>query len=115
MTQTERDKSLVEWLAAKVMGWERSRGEGRYAIERWYAKDGAWFPLSWNPLDSWADAGMLITTLQETASIDSKAYYLLHTIGRSLLLKDGNLMMMHLMPRAICEAIARATGWEEVK
>lgn len=103
MTQTDRDRSLVEHLA-KVMGWERSRGEGRYTIERWRAKDGAWFPLSWSPLDSWADAGMVIDKVDNVGFGKAGGTYVASVV-EAVASRSG--------PRAICEAVAKATGYVE--
>jgi hypothetical protein len=108
MTQT--DKSLVEHLATRVMGWNRQG-----SIYLWF--DSAGHPIRTNDinLDSWADAGQVWEKAREMG----------HTLT---LLGFPDEQDKHLAragcpgsfgeafsasgPRAICEAVARATGYQ---
>ena len=106
------DAALVEHLA-KVMGWTKQDYAHPHVGSFWKTGKDIISAIAWNPLGSWADAGMVIDKLQAGARRDSKAYYILRATGRELLLQDGDEFMLHSGPRAICEAVARASGWHE--
>ena len=106
--QTERDDSLKAHLATKVMGRRegaRSPSGARVWIDD--ATGGAYYDSS---LDSWADAGKAWEKAREMGIVISLtgaplAPWMAQTISHDS--KDAS------GPRAICEAVAMVTGWEE--
>ncbi len=62
------DRELVVSLAERVMEWKRGLPRpysAKWGVERWIAPDGERFSLSWNPLESIADAFMLVEALHK--------------------------------------------------
>jgi hypothetical protein len=103
------DRSLKGHLATKVMGCHRPQG-----CNWWYNADGmAVFHDQWQPLDSWADAGMVWEKARgmgirlELHGRPESTWYCSWKPTYCVTEDSG--------PRAICEAIARATGFEEEK
>jgi hypothetical protein len=102
MPQSDRDYSLVEHLATKVCGiWDYKQGETVFY-----------------PLDSWADAGMvwekarkmgIYIMLRGAPALEWGAYYP-DDDGFVLAFVSSNSA-----PRAICGAVAMATGWKETE
>jgi hypothetical protein len=103
------DRSLKGHLATKVMGWEPY-------------KKGEWFDTHEGHartirLDSWADAGMVLDKyLDGYGNLDMRciggnpSYY-----GATCTLQTYDFQVAPSGPRAICEAVARATGWKGEK
>ncbi len=114
---TPRDKSLIHHLAEKVMGW---RVDDEHIVPGdLFVRDGAvWIERRdrerhWNPLESWADAGMVWERVREMgiqldliASSD-------RWFGRIWQGPASTQYQATSAPRAISEAVAFATGWVE--
>ena len=116
---TDGNRALVEHLATRVMGWRvfesldlwHTAGcPGRCTI--WqdgflYTADRLGLRVGWNPLDSWADAGALLENLQQRETNgDMEAFRVLREVSR-------RVFIFSVTPRAVSEAIGRATGFEE--
>jgi hypothetical protein len=111
------DRSLVEHLATGVCKWkiEPSPLVGGYSMATVFVDEfGHQRQLD---LDSWADAGMVLDKyLDGYGNLDMRciggnpSYY-----GATCTLQTYDFQVAPSGPRAICEAIARATGWEEEK
>lgn len=110
-----RDESLRQFAAEKVMGWRREEGAQRWRATRWVAPDGALFNLSWNPLDSWADAGQLIETTRKRGAYAAITARKLKEQADADGYEENNMewLVQYATPRAITEAICRAYGWKE--
>ena len=99
MSQTDRDAAIVRHLAQVVMGWQSSHSD--------YQRG------PWNPLDSWADAGAVWEKAREMGTYR----WLSAQPGFQWAMFDPNVeddlgSQADSGPRAICEAVARATGYE---
>lgn len=103
MPKTDRDAALVRHLAERVMGCTPDQ------IERWGLDP------HWNPLDSWADAGMVWERARkmgiwiELSGADNWRATFDRAGGSYITLPCDS------GPRAISEAVGRATGFEDVK
>ena len=103
----ERKQSQIRWLATKVMGWEPY-------------KRGEWFDTheghaSTIRLDSWADAGMVWERAREMEVRVILAGDM-DTWEAEVYPEGGWIgLVCHAVsgPRAICEAVAKATGFLE--
>jgi len=104
MPQNDSDAALKRHLSEKVMGWNYHPGSATWELN----------PAAYRTdleLDSWADAGMVLDTFRRTmgyAPFHVNVWHDVYSAGFSfaeVTRKDG--------PRAICEAVARATGWED--
>ena len=116
MPQTD-DRSLVEHLATKVMVFPPDDpvcycGEtySRHSIYENHPFTVMEDPHPWNPLDSWADAGMVWDTAR------ARGIWLRLSGVRdgwvAVNIETGDGQLRDSGPRAICEAVAKATGWE---
>ena len=109
MPPSDRDRRVVEHLATKVMGWTPWSGDQfRYVTKDTYGT----YRLGTIDLDSWADAGMVWERAREMGIqldlIGADKWF-----GR---IWNGPNSVQYLGdsgPRAICEAIYRATGGTE--
>ena len=121
MPQTERERSLVEHLATKVCGWKlcarlsaRKAEWARRNTKVWRDAEGHLHGDI--DLDSWADAGMCLDIVMEQ-DVFTESFHLRH--GSHKKYEAGFCSMPERYvesdsgPRAICEAIGKATGWKE--
>jgi hypothetical protein len=97
MPETDRDRSLIEHLMTKVLG---SRYRKEFGMP--------YFNLD---LNSWADAGMVWERAREMGheimlvGVPLESWMAGQPMSDEPEIHDSG-------PRAICEAVARATGWE---
>ena len=107
---TDRDAALMRHLAERVMGWKLIAPNAL----SWDCGDGLPYRFDID-LDSWADAGMVWEKAREKGIILS-----LSGIGDRWRVSQTKTYVDEWMldsktgsgPRAICEAVAKATGWE---
>jgi hypothetical protein len=111
-----RDESIVRFAAEKVMGWHKLPAP----TDSWLSHDGRFAaPPNWNPLDSWADMGMLwekAAGLGVTLRVTCTAT--MQTWSAVAVSADNNAPVRCVEddnsgPRAITEAIVKAFGWKE--
>jgi hypothetical protein len=119
-TQSDRDRSLVKWLAENVMGWHAGIYNGvqvwgdKYGEQRAYALYHNRTVEAWNPLTSWADAGMVWEKAREKElRLELRGYADSWEAIWSVSGGPWRANTFSSGPRAICEAVARATGWKE--
>lgn len=115
------DDAMIRHLATAVMGWEIEYtnggkramvhpGDGTYRLLWTNHADEA--DKLWNPFGSWADAGMAWERARErgitvVAYNDERGWHA-YPMHRPILTTDADSG-----PRAICLAVARATGYTE--
>ncbi len=104
MPQTN-DRSLVEHLATRVLGWETLHNTGLWFLET--RADGTKRTRILD-LDSWADAGMVLERSQVLGVSEKVANEVAKITGGQFELW---LFLKYATPRIICEAVALATGW----
>jgi hypothetical protein len=101
----ERVRSLVEWLAEKVMGW-RSSGGGIFQEENGKGQGIG--------LDSWKDSGMVWERAREMGlRLELRGYADSWEAIWSVSGGPWRANTFSSGPRAISEAVALATGWKE--
>lgn len=116
MPQTDRDKSLVEWLATRIMGWHREApGSPCPMSEHWFEfEDGeeclAAYP-EWNPLIPGAATWEVWEKAREMGHIVRLHGFLDEWVA--VCSDAGVTVYSDSGPRAICEAVALLTGWKE--
>lgn len=119
---TSEDRELVEWLATKVMGWQDGRryvGTAGGYIPIWVNMDGVCQCTvdAWDPLQPGMQIWQLWNEFQRTAEQSIKLEQMLlprwGVSSRPLFTGAdfGPLKVYDSGPRALCEAIAAATGY----
>lgn len=118
---TRRDESMIRHLAGKVMGWQIeytnskkralvSHGDGTYRLLWTNHSDES--AMLWRPRDSWADAGMVWERAREIGheimmcGVPLEGYMAGQPMSDTPVKADSG-------PRALCGAVAKATGWVE--
>ena len=126
MSLAERDRSLVEHLATKVMGWHTGSGlsSAWFSERKDYPSTFVHWKENWNPLSGpnagndamalWEKAravypewGIKLETLAGGSRYDAYIWRPFEKDGKNILIQSSSAT------RAIAEAMALATGWEE--
>jgi len=118
MLASDRDQSLVRFCAETVMGWRPRIHPGGVILLYWDDKDQRYiFGSHWNPLDSWADAGMLWEKAREKGT-EVELIGRIEPFSKPWDVTAANSEediftgFAHFGSRAITEVIARAFGWK---
>ena len=110
------DQKIIQFLAEKVMGWKLETNYYGDLVAKGYGtlQDGMTGTWYWNPLEFWADAGML----WEKVPLLAVSGLMCTPTGPkySASLYDKNAKFIHVwadtVPLVVSKAIATAFGYE---
>lgn len=114
-----RDEAITRHLMEKVMGWKHftaSAVDWDNLTDWWadaFGRIRSHGACPWRPLDSWQDAGAVWERAAEMGYGPIVLIFSKTDKQWCAWVDKGKIVKADSGPRAICEAIAMATGWKE--